>query len=209
MKIINLALFLYIVSILVCPSVYAQPLDPSIEGYDQVKTPLRPSLKIVSPQTGSTVLGNRITMEYIVSGVKLISPEDATLNVRGEGHLLISFAKADIYGPEGTFQTFIHKSPIIFENIPEGDYILIVEVVKNRGDSYEPAVKEEVQFAVRHVVKLSPTPPATPTPTPETATSIVINNKQNILFGVGIVLVLLPATFLMSRGIRKIGSDMV
>ena len=198
-----------IVLLFSCTSVYAQPLDPSVEGYDQVKIPLRPSLKIVSPQTGSTVLGNRITMDYIVSGVKLISPKDAAINIRGEGHLLISFTKADIDGSEATSQAFMHKSPIIFENIPEGEYVLVVEVVKNRGDSYEPVVKEEVQFAVRHAVKLSPTPSVTPTTIPETAMSIVINNKQNILFGVGIILTLLPGVYLMSRWIRKLGSDMV
>ena len=87
--------------------VFAQPLDPSVEGYSEVKTPTRPKLKIVSPQSGSVVLGDRVTLEYITSGVKLIPSEKKDINIRGEGHLLISFVRADLYGSEATPQAFV------------------------------------------------------------------------------------------------------
>jgi len=193
-----------VVVVLACTRVFAQPLDPSLAGYDQVKTPTRPKLKVVSPQTDSTILGERVMLEYIISGVKLIDVQQKyingrVVNVRGEGHLLVSFARADSLEKETTPQAFVHKSPIIFENIPEGEYRLSVEIVKNSGDSYLPPVREVVEFGVKHVTELSPTVTPWPTPTEETVVDKIQKNRQIILLVVGIVLVLLPPIFLLSR----------
>lgn len=207
MKILNLVLFLYLAFILVCPGAYAQPLDPSLQGYDEVKIPIRPKIKIVTPQTGSTVLGNKVTMEYIVSGVKLVTPDENAKNIRGEGHLVISFAVANT--KEATGQAFVHNSPIVFENIPEGEYLLTAEVVKNRGDSYAPPVKESTVFRVRHVKELSPTITLEPTPTPDNIISVIEKQKQNILLLFGFVLFFIPPIVLLVRRNRKLNLNML
>lgn len=207
MKIISFVLCLFCAFLFVCPGAYAQPLDPSLQGYDEVKTPIRPKLKIVTPETGSTILGGKVTMEYIVSGVKLVAPDENANNIRGEGHLLISFSNVNI--KEATGQAFVHKSPIVFENIPEGEYSLIIEVVKNRGDRYVPPVKESVVFRVRHAKELTPTPTIEPTPAPDSIISVIEKQKQNFLLLLGLALFFIPPIVLLVRRNRKLNLNVL
>lgn len=197
---ISLFLFLnlaVLVLIVVPSAVRGQALDPGVAGYEKVKPPARPVIKIVSPQKDSSVLGPKVTLEYVVSGVKLIDPKEEKPSVRGEGHLKILFAREGYAPPEPIYLS--KKSPLPFENIPEGKYSITLEVVKNSGRSYDPPVQDITKFAVLSPATPTPTftPTLTPTPVPLWE-RIPINRQQALLF-LGIVLLIAPTVYLFLR----------
>jgi hypothetical protein len=200
--IVFLAIFFYPVKIA------AQPLDPSLPGYEEVRPPQRPSLKIISPQNNTTILGPQLKIEYLAGGIKLVATEEARStgsgqaprDIRGEGHIKIIFAKLGF--PVPTPIETARKSPITFENIPEGDYRVTIEVVKNSGKSYSPRVEETTRFKV--AAPITPTATLTPTPTPTPIPfrdKIPISNNELILV-LGTILIVSPAVFLVLKKLR-------
>lgn len=180
---------------------FAQPLDPSLPGYEEVRPPERPVIKIVSPEPGSTILGPKVTLEYILGGIKLVPLGERQVNQKGEGHLKIVFAKEGL--PVPSPQVFDYKSPIPFESIPAGKYRITIEVVKNTGASYSPPVQATTKFYVVHPTLPTPTttPTLTPTPIPlqQSLRKIVVANWKDGLLYFGVVLVVTPAIYLLLR----------
>lgn len=177
--------------------VLAQPLDPSLPGYEEIKPPARPKLKIVSPKLGDTILGPRVSLEYIISGIKLIKPSEKLTNKRGEGHLKIIFAREGYPVPPSLVST--DKSAIKFDNIPEGKYRITIEVVTNNDASFSPPIQETTKFEV--ISPSVPTLKPSLTPPPNIFTILKSNrpSRQETLISLGLFLIILPPIYLFLR----------
>lgn len=190
---------LYLISV---ENIKAQPLDPSLPGYEEVQHPERPGLKIVSPKDGSDVLGPRVTLKYLLSGIDTIDPALRKLDIRGEGHLKITFTSAENgFAPA---QIYVGNSPIVFEQIPEGRYTLSLEAVKNSGRSFDPPVKDSVRFKVSHPLTptstLTPTPTVAPIPLTKQLTSRQPFSLRELLLLSGFSLLIVPPLYLFFKG---------
>lgn len=190
--------FIFFTGLFNCSQIaLAQPLDPSLPGYEKVMPPERPTLKIIAPESNSTVLGSQVTVEYIISGISLVEQGEKKINIRGEGHLRLVFAREGY--PVPTPILFARKSPITFEDIPEGNYRITMEIVKNSGESFDPSVDDTTKFQVVHPVTPTPTSTPIPTPTPLPLRARIPFTKQEMFLSLGLILVLGPGIYLLLR----------
>lgn len=161
--------------------VKAQSLDPSLQGYEEVKPPERPTVKIISPQSGSIILGNKIGLDYITNGKK---------------HKII-FAKegAPVPSPIYTEQ----KPPIYFDTVPEGNYRITVEAIKNNDKSYNPPSADTTKFSISHPISPIPTLSPTSTPIPIPIYKQINITPQHFLLAFALLLISLPSFYLLLR----------
>lgn len=178
----------------------AQPLDSSLPGYKEIRPPERPTLKIIAPENNSTVLGPQVTVEYIVSGVSLVEPGEKETNIRGEGYLQLVFAREGY--PIPTPIPFARKSPMAFETLPEGNYRITMEVVKNNGISHSPPVKDTTKFQVIYPVTLVPTSSPIPTLTPIPLRQRIHFTRQQLWISLGIAFIIGPTIYLFIRKVK-------
>lgn len=188
---LSIVLFIY------AQQAFAQPLDPALPGYEEVRPPSRPTLKIIAPENASTVLGPQLTVEYIVSGVSLVEQGKKETNIKGEGHLRLVFAREGY--PLPTPIPFARKSPITFEALPEGNYRITMEVVKNNGASFRPPVQDTTKFQVVYPVTLAPTLTPIPTQTPVPLRQKIPFTRRELLIFLAVVFLVGPAVYLFFR----------
>lgn len=96
-----------------------------------------PLLKIVSPEEEQTILGDKVTISFIVGNI----------NVGPDGHLHLWF---DSPIEEATIATEItNQFDHTLSEIPPGPHKLTLEVVKPNNTSYNPQIKQSVHFTTK------------------------------------------------------------
>lgn len=104
-----------------------------------------PRLKIVSPSENQTILGDEVTISFIVSEI----------NIGPEGHLLLWF---DSSIEEATTAAVIsNQFDHTLSEIFPGSHKLTLELVKSDETSYTPQIKKTIHFTTKLPQNSSPT----------------------------------------------------
>lgn len=147
----------------------------------QAASPL-PQLKIVSPSDHQTVMGDKITVSFIVGN----------LRVGKEGHLHLYLDTDNETATEGYTEIQTHFDYQI-NGISRGDHKLTLEVVKPDHTSFSPGVIETVTFQTElpqnteTSSSINPSPLITSIGTSQTETS---NNNHFLFLAFGTLFVI-------------------
>lgn len=122
-----------------------------------------PALVISSPEEGSTILGDRVTIDFTVGEVVLTNYQRVPEKKDGQGH--VHFWLDSPVARQDSAVMYFQTEPFTFEHVPPGKHTLIVEVVNNDHSSFDPPVVSLVTFksVLPTTVKLQAL--ATPSPT--------------------------------------------
>ena len=100
-----------------------------------------PKFTILTPRDGQSVVGNAITLQVLSSNVKIRS-SSGRRNKANEGHLRIMIDSGK------TALAYSQTYRLNIASLDDGAHKMVVELVQNEGNSFEPAVARELSFNV-------------------------------------------------------------
>lgn len=107
---------------------------------------VQPSFTIVAPEENEqiTVDGKSGSVSLILSTKNLVLRSGGEKKI-GEGHFLVSL--------DDNEPIELYEKTYTFEDVPEGDHIITVELVHNDGTHYTPRITKTVKFTVVSSIK--------------------------------------------------------
>lgn len=97
-----------------------------------------PTIKLVLPAAGATVPAGTVQVAVETTGLEFVMPSGT--NVAGQGHVHFTL-------DDRPFLMSIEKQAE-FENVEPGPHTLEAELVQNDTDSFNPPIKQEIEFVV-------------------------------------------------------------
>lgn len=126
----------------------------SFPAMAQTKSP--PVLSIASPVEDTTILGNQLTVSFIVGNFTFVDFSQKKTISPNEGHLHLWLDQ-----PQPTLENaneVLSHDSVVFRNLPPGKHTLIAEIVNNDHSSLKPKVNAKISF-------FTSLPASTPLPT--------------------------------------------
>lgn len=133
-----------------------------------------PQIKIISPTDNQTILGDKVTISFIVGD----------LEVGREGHLHLWFdnPREEISTAAKIYSSFDHE----LTDVPPGNHLLTLELVRPDHKSFKPPLKQNINFTT--ILPQTTTP--TLSPTPKQITSFINQiDWQMIALVIGIIII--------------------
>ena len=97
-----------------------------------------PTVKLIMPAAGATVPAGTVRVAVETTGLEFVMPSGT--NVAGQGHVHFTL-------DDRPFVMSIEKGAEL-EDVEPGIHRLIVELVQNDTDSFDPPIKQELEFVV-------------------------------------------------------------
>lgn len=101
-----------------------------------------PQLSVMMPRQGQSVVGNAITLQVMSDNVKIRDGRSGRRNKPNEGHLSV------IVDSGKAFPVYTTTHRLNIAALSEGEHKLVIELVENEGNSFEPKVVRELSFNV-------------------------------------------------------------
>ncbi len=112
-----------------------------------------PSLKIVTPQEGQTIYGNKVPILVSVENFEIIDYQVNKVKTAGQGHVHLWL---DDNNPTRESAVKLTKEDFTFSDVPEGNHNLRAELVANDHSSLTPPQVVTVNFKNAPVPQSSP-----------------------------------------------------
>lgn len=97
-----------------------------------------PTITLVTPTEGAVVPAGTVEVTVETTGLKFVMPSGT--NVAGEGHVHFTL-------DDRPFEMSVEKT-FEFEDVEPGTHTLEAELVQNNTDSFDPPVKQVIEFTV-------------------------------------------------------------
>jgi plastocyanin/uncharacterized protein YegJ (DUF2314 family) len=124
-----------------------KPVTPEAKKVITFKTSAAPTLNVVAPTEGSTITGDKVTVQVSVDNYELADFRSNSTSKEGQGHVHI-WLDTDVTNPKVAYK-LINDEPVIFDNVKPGEHTLTVQLVGNDHKPISPAIKKVVHFKTK------------------------------------------------------------
>ncbi len=116
-----------------------------------------PTVKVVTPQEGQTVYGDRIPILFATENFQVVDYTQYKTNQKGQGHIHVWL---DDQNPTMESAKKVTSDNTLYTDVPYGNHTLKVELVNNNHTSLTPPVVVTVNFKTAPIASATQTAPA-------------------------------------------------